>query len=104
MTMEVKVPLDADSMNDAIMRCAVESQLGVALKESIEKFLANDPLYGSSFTKTMQAAVDGEIKKIIVNLLRHEYADAIRDKVREKISDKAVDDLVGRAIDKLLLD
>jgi len=100
--MEINVNLEANAVNEAIAKAVVESRLGAALKERIEKFLDDKSHYGvPNFSDAMKRAVDDELQKIVTQLIHNEYADSIREKVRSQLTDELVSDLVCRAVEKL---
>lgn len=100
--MEVKVDLEPTAINDAIAKAVVESRLGVAIKERIEKFLSDEHTYGyPSFSKAMEQAVDSELQKIVMQFINTEYAEKIRAKVREHLTDDVISALTIKAFEKL---
>lgn len=100
--MEVKVNVEASHVNEVIAKAVVESQLGVALKDRIEKFLNEEKHYGGpSFSKAMEQAVDSELQTIVMKMINTEYAEKIRAAVREKLTEDVITALVTKAFEKL---
>lgn len=99
--MQINVDLEASKVNDAISKAVVESRLGEALKERIEKFLNNDGYGKPRFSDAMHHAVDSELQRILMDLIHNEYAESIREKVRAAMTEEVVTELVTKAIDKV---
>lgn len=88
--MQIEVDLSASTLNEQITRHIVESQLGVALKEKIEKFLSSTGGYRSSFPQMLEAAVEDVVRKTIVEEVEATYTEAIKAEVKRQMTEEVL--------------
>lgn len=95
----MQVNLDSRQIEQAMVSAIIDSSLGDVIKEEVQK--AIDGLLKDQFNRRspIRIAVEAEIQRIVLLLLREEYGEKMRDAVREKLTDDAIAKAAGAAID-----
>lgn len=97
--MEIKV--DYEQINKYMADKLIESSIGEALKDVIDKEIKN---LTSSYNNPVEPVVKNHIRNAVSNFIGDEYREKIQGIVREKLTDEFVQDLIDRLWDKFIRD
>ena len=98
----VKVNIDAETINSAVIRHLMESELGKAIKESIERAFGKAEGFG--YHHNIKDWIDNAVKQQVAIAIRdvleeEEYQNKIKKVIREKLTDAALNETARKAID-----
>lgn len=96
--MELGVTVDPESINKYIADQILESALGERLHETVVEALKQLSHYGND---PLKSAVQSEVQKQIMELVRTEFSDQIKTAVREKMTDEFISSLVGDFVSRI---
>lgn len=97
--MDLQVNIDPESINEAVKQAIIKSSIGKALAEEIEKQVAR---LTQSWDNPLAPLIRQEINKVVIDAIRNEHLDKIRDTVKQKITDQLISDLTESAWDALI--
>lgn len=98
--MQIEVDIEANHINEAVSKAVVDSELGVAVKDRINKFLNEEKRYGdSNLNDAIKQAVDGTLKDLVTSMIRDDYGPQIREKIKELLTEEVLQTLVSKAWD-----
>lgn len=92
--MTFNIDIKPEQIEEMIVSAALGSALGDAIKKEIETVLgklerADSPL---------RMAINAEIQRVFLNLLRDEYADKFKEEARRQLTEKVVGDVAQAAL------
>ena len=95
--MDIKIDLNPLDIEQAVVTAVIDSSLGEAIGEIVQREI--DELSQSRSRGVLAQAIQQEVRKIVLCVLRDEYAEKIRDAVRSLLSDAVVDRVSLAAFD-----
>jgi len=94
---DIKIDLNPLDIEQAVVTAVIDSSLGEAIGEIVQREI--DELSQSRSRGVLAQAIQQEVRKIVLCVLRDEYAEKIRDAVRSLLSDAVVDRVSLAAFD-----
>ena len=91
--MDLKVNIDAASINAELQSAIAKSAIGEALNKIIKDKVDS---WSRSYENPITHIVDNEIQKAVSELIRTKYIDQIKAIVAEKVTEKFTVDLLGQ--------
>jgi uncharacterized membrane protein YheB (UPF0754 family) len=87
--------LTPEQVNEFISKAILESQIGEAVKASVERVMADlKKSYQNPFDDVIKRHVNQAIEQLIVA----EYAPVISERVKSALAEQMTDDMVGKII------
>ena len=87
----IPISVDPSAINEYVAKQIIDSALGERLHETVEDALKQLGRYGNDPLKT---AVQSEINKCILELVRTEFSSQIEEAVREALTPEFINQLV----------
>ena len=98
----VSVPLNIEGIDEAFARILLESKLGKALEDEIQKVLKGDVFSGRD---PIQSAVESVVRILVTKIAKEmleSYEEEIRKILASKITSEYLIDTVGKYWDRVL--
>lgn len=97
--------LTPEQVNDFLSKAVLESNIGEAVKDSVEKSL-------KSLTSSYENPFDKVVKEQVINLIQEQISSTYRPIIEEQVktslekslTDRIVGEIVNSAIDKMIRD
>ena len=98
MSEALPISIDPSVINEYVAKQIVDSALGERLKETVEQALKQLSGYGND---PLKAAVQSEINKHVVELVRTEFSSQIEEAVRKAMTPEFINRLATSFVDSI---
>lgn len=102
MTEGIKIEIDKDAVQRAIVDAVIKSSIGDELQKAVQKCFEPSSFFGADRRSVFEKIVEGEVQRIVGVVVR-EQLDArkpeIAEKVKAAISDEVLGKMLGAATD-----
>lgn len=96
--MQLEINLDPEQIEQYIVQAVIDSALGDVVKEEVQKALDSLREVPMRRRGVIAVAIEAEIQKIVLQVLRNEYTDKLRAAVREQMTETYVNTVVSAAV------
>lgn len=95
--MQLEINLDPGQIEQYIVQAVIDSALGDVVKDEVQEAL--DGLKEANLKRSpIRVAVEAEIQKVVLSVLRDEYGDKLRQAVREQMTESFVNRITMAAV------
>lgn len=97
--MDIKVDINAEVINKAVVDAIINSTLGVQIENAIKEELKKLSGWNYNYQKTFENVIHCEVEKLMRNLVQTQYKEMVETVVKEKLSEQFTSELVGKLFD-----
>jgi len=99
--MDIKVDINAEDVNKAVITAIINSSFGSNLKDSIDtviKKFGSSSYWDSALTKTIENNIYDIIRKNIVD----NYSDKIKEQIAKHLTPDFISEIVRKSTDRII--